>query len=252
MARSQNGDVVESDADAVELNQWAEDPLAQFLAAAWRNTVQAFTSEAQQYSVIAEVDGIYRQLVADEEINSSQRFPATFLVRSHGSLIAATSLALSGQVAEAYVLMRAALEAALHGLFIFDDPQGQKLWISRNDDEEGHDRAQAIFNGPEPLSNLQQIDPATAGIYEQLLARTIDRQLHPNTYAQGAQQSPNGGASADFTRSYFVRGDEVQRSCLRSVAQVGICCLTIFYYAFADRYRELQLDASVKRLRKGH
>jgi hypothetical protein len=57
---------------------------------------------------------------------------------------------------------------------------------------------------------------------------------------------------ADVTSEYFVCDDEVQRSGLRSLAQVGICCLSIFYYAFADRRRELQLGPSLNKLRQGH
>jgi hypothetical protein len=252
MASRRADDAIEPNEDAVELSQWGGDPLAQFLAAAWRNTVRSFSNESQHYSVIAEIDGIYRQLVSDEEINHSKRFPATFLMRSHGAFIAATSLAMSGQVAEAYVQLRAALEAALHGLFIVDAPERQQVWTSRNDDDDARRRAHEMFDGAAPLANLQTIDEATANIFEQLLARTIDRQLHPNTYASPGQPTPAGENGKDFTRRYFVCGDEVQRSCLRSVAQVGICCLTIFYYAFPDRYRELQLDASVKQLRRGH
>jgi hypothetical protein len=245
-------DVLESDSETSEINTWAGDPLAQFLATAWRNTVHAFTSDVEQYRVIAQVDGIYRQLASDEQINDSKRLGATFLVRSHASLLAATSLALSGQVAEAYVLMRAALEAALHGLFLADSPDRQQLWISRNDDEPAKQRAQETFAGPAPLEFLRTTDAATAGVYEQLVARTIERQAHPNAYAIARKRSPDDSTGVDFTRQYFVLGDDVQRSCLRSIAQVGMCCLTIFYYAFTDRYRELGLDVSVKKLRKGH
>ena len=245
------GNVLESDSETSEINTWAGDPLAQFLATAWRNTVHAFTNDIEHYRIIAQVDGIYRQLVSDEQINDSKRLEATCLVRSHAALLAATSLALSGQVAEAYVLMRAALEAALHGLFLADSPDRQQLWISRNDDEPAKQRAQEMFSQPAPLEFLRTTDEATAGVYEQLVARTIDRQGHPNAYAIAHKRSPDD-STGDFTRQYFVLGDDVQRSCLRSIAQVGMCCLTIFYYAFTDRYRELGLDASVKKLRRGH
>jgi hypothetical protein len=246
------GDVLESNADDLDLNTWAEDPLAQFFATAWRNTVHAFTNDVHQYRVIAQVDGIYRQLVSDEQINGSKRLEATFLVRSHASLLAAASLALSGQVAEAYVLMRAALEAALQGLFLADSPERQQHWIRRNDDEPSKQRAQEMFSGPAPLECLRTTDPATAGVYEQLVARALDRQAHPNAYAIPRKPSPDASTGVDFIRQYFVLGDDVQRSCLRSIAQVGMCCLTIFYYAFADRYRDLGLDVSVKKLRRGH
>jgi hypothetical protein len=252
MASSRVDDVDRSEADAAELSEWGGEPLAQFFAAAWRNTVRSLTSEAQQYGVLAEIDGIYRQLITDEESNQDKRFLTTFLVRAHGAHLAAASLALSGQVAEAYVLMRASLETALKGLFIADSPERQQLWIGRNDNDEASGRASAMFNGPEPLANLQTVDAATAGVYQQLHDRTADRQFHANTLAVLSRDAPSGSQGADFTQKYFVLGDEVQRSCLRSVAQVGLCCLTIFYYAFPDRYRELELDVRVKQLRRGH
>jgi hypothetical protein len=252
MARSRTDDVDRSDAEAEELGEWGGEPFAQYFAAAWRNTVRSFSSEGQQYGVLAEIDGIYRQLVTDEESNQDKPFLTTFLLRSHGAHLAASSLALSGQVAEAYVLMRAELETALKGLFIADSPERQQLWIGRNDDDEAGGRASAMFDGSGPLAKLQTIDAATAKVYEQLHTRTADRQFHANTLAVSGRQTPAGGSGADFTQKYFVLGDEVQRSCLRSVAQVGICCLTIFYYAFPDRYRELQLDVTVKQLRRGH
>jgi hypothetical protein len=245
-------EIDQAESVAGELSEWSGDPLARFLAAAWRNTVQSFSSEPQQYGVLGEIDGIYRQLVNDEQLHQAKRFLTTFLVRSHGAHLAASSLALSGQVAEAYVQMRAGLETALNGLFIADSTDRQQLWIGRNDSEEAGAQAIAMFDDLEALSNLQAIDAATAKVYEQLHARAADRQFHANTFAIGNREAPSDSVSAEVTHKYFVLGDEVQRSCLRSVAQVGICCLTIFYYAFPERYRELQLDVSVKQLRRGH
>jgi hypothetical protein len=231
--------------------QWAGDPLAQFLAAAWRNTVSAFSAERQRYRSLAEVDAVYRRLIENLD-ESSERISITFLVRSHGSFLAAASLALSGQVAEAYALMRTAMKAALQGLYINGSPERQQLWVSRNDDDVARQRMQAEFNSDAPLRHLQEIDPSTAGIYEKLRDRTIDRGAHPNTYANLARSAERGAAGVDFTREYFVCEDDVQRSCLRSAVQVGICCLSIFFYVFPDRYRALELDTSINKLRQGH
>jgi hypothetical protein len=252
MATKRMDEVDRTEADAAQLSQWGGDPLALFLATAWRNTVHSFTSDEQQYGVLSEIDGVYRQLVSDEQFHEAKRFLTTFLVRSHGAHLAASSLALSGQVAEAYVLMRAGLETALNGLFIADSPDRQQLWIGRNDTEEAGRRAIAMFDDSGPLANLQAIDAATAKVYQQLHARTAERQFHANTFAVRSREAPSVSSHAELTQKYFVLGDEVQHSCLRSVAQVGICCLTIFYYAFPERYRELQLDVSLKQLRRGH
>ena len=53
-------------------------------------------------------------------------------------------------------------------------------------------------------------------------------------------------------QNYFAVGHETQRFCLRSLAQVGICTLSLFYYAFPDLYRSAGLDAQLTKLRQGH
>ena len=104
-------------------------------------------------------------------------------------------------------------------------------------------------NGP-MLRHLRELDSATAGIYERLQQRTIERGAHPNTYGSFAS---NGDAQPiDFSRAYLVTDDEVQRMALRTVAQVGICALSMFYYVYGEQYREQKLDARLAKLRQGH
>jgi hypothetical protein len=55
-----------------ELAQWADSPLAQFLAAGWRNTVRSFSGEAERYRTLAEVDAVFRTLVGDAEVNQER------------------------------------------------------------------------------------------------------------------------------------------------------------------------------------
>jgi hypothetical protein len=126
------------------------------------------------------------------------------------------------------------------------------LWVSRNDNEEAQQRVRIELGSGAPFEQLQQTDAATAGIYQTLLNRAIDRSRHPNTYANVGRQASGGAVGAELTREYFVCDDDVQRSCLRSAAQVGICCLSIFFYVFQERYRELGLDVSINKLRQGH
>lgn len=227
--------------------EWSHEPLAHFLASAWRNTVYSFTAERERFRALAEVDAIYRRLVCDSGVNE-ERLSAAFLVRSHASFLAAASLGLSGQVAESYALMRTALEAALHGVYIGGDCERQQYWLRRIDDPASEARAAEMLDGEAPLAHLEKIDAETARVYQQLYARTIHRTTNPNTYANLARLT----RGTDITREYFVSGDDVQRSCLRSAAQVGICCLSMFYYVFGQRYRELELGQSINKLRREH
>ena len=229
--------------------QWADQPLARYLAAAWRNSVRTIRNEPALYDALAEIDGVFRRLVAHAD-ESPERIAGAMLVRTHGSLLAASSLALGGQVAEAYALMRSALRSALLGVFIAGNDERQQIWVARADDDRAAERAQATFaNGP-MLRHLRDLDAATAGIYERLHQRTIERGAHPNVHGPIANDANED--SIDFSRCYLVVEDDVQRMALRSTAQVGICTLSMLYYVFGDLYREYGLDGRLTKLRQGH
>lgn len=238
-----------SESNLDDAEQWADHPLAHFLAAAWRNTVRSFSRQRAHYETLSEVDGVFRELI-EHASESPERLAGSMLIRAHGSLLAASSLALSGQVAESYALMRNTLRSALHGVFLAGDAERQRIWVARADDDQAAERMRITFGNGPMLRHLRELDTATAGIYERLQQRTIDRGAHPNTYGSFAH---NGDAQPiDFTRAYLVTDDEVQRMALRTVAQVGICALSIFYYVYGDQYREHKLDARLAKLRQGH
>jgi len=249
MAKMDAKPAASADVDDEVAMPWADDALGQFLAAAWRNTVHALRDERERYATLAEIDALFGALLEDAEV-SGDRMGSAFLVRTHGTFLTAASLALSGQVAQAYTLLRSALETAVQGLYVSSDPDRQQLWLGRNDSAEAEQRAQAMLEQGAPLDYLRELDPATAQVYTKLYARAGDRSGHPNTYAN--QSRTAGGPETSGRRDYFVCGNDVQRSCLRSVAQGGICVLTIFYYVFAERYRELELGERINKLRQGH
>ena len=234
-----------------ELAQWADNPLAQFLAAGWRNTVRSFTGEAERYRTLAEVDAVFRALVGDAGVNKD-RAPAGFLVRAHGAWLTTVSLGLSGQVAQAYAVMDYVLETALQGLYISGSPERQQLWLARNDDDAAEGRAHTMLDMEAALKRLHELDAATAQVYQKLQARAKDRAAHPNTYANLSRPASPGAELADCKSEYFSCDNDIQRTCLRSIAQVGICVLTIFYYMFGERYRELGLGERITKLRQGH
>lgn len=238
-----------SESNGAEAEQWADHPLAHFLAAAWRNTVRSFSRQRAHYETLSEVDGVFRELVTHAS-ESPERLAGSMLIRTHGSLLAASSLALSGQVAESYAMMRSALRSALHGVFLAGDDERQRIWGARADDDRAAEQMRVTFaNGP-MVRHLRELDAATAGIYERLQQRTIDRGAYPNANGNFAH---NGDTQpVDFSRAYLVADDEVQRMALRSVAQVGICALSMFYYVYGDQYREHKLDVRLAKLRHGH
>jgi hypothetical protein len=205
--------------------------------------------ERALFEPLADIDGVFRELVVHAG-RSPERIAGAMLVRTHGSLLAASSLALGGQVAEAYALMRNALRSALLGVFIAGNDDRQQIWVARADNEQAADLMRATFATGPMLRHFRELDAPTAGIYERLHQRTIDRGAHPNVHGPFANESD--AELIDFSRFYLVVDDDVQRMALRSTAQVGICTLSMFYYVFGDLYREFKLDARLAKLRQGH
>ena len=232
-----------------DADQWADHPLAHFLAGAWRNTVRTFSREHAHYEALAEIDAVFRQLV-EHASQGTERLACSMLVRTHGSLLAASSLALSGQVAESYVLMRNALGSALQGIFLAGNAERQQIWIARADDDQAAELMQSTFADGSMLEHLRELDGTTAAIFERLYQRTIDRGAHPNAHGRFVHSGVD--QPVDFARAYLITDDDVQRMALRSAAQVGICTLSMFYYVYGELYRAHKLDARLAKLRQGH
>jgi hypothetical protein len=173
-------------------------------------------------------------------------------MRSHGRFLGATSLALSGLVAEAYTLLNRSLMAALQGVFVAADPERQQLWINRNNDDAARERMRTEFKAGNLRRHFRQTDASTAMICETLLRRTSDHSDHPNTYADPFRKPGVARPRFDVTAEYFVPSGEVQRYCLRTAAQVGICVLSMFFHVFPDHYRESGIPDRLTKLRHGH
>jgi hypothetical protein len=230
---------------------WGDDTLSQFMTAGWRNAVDAFIEDPERYRPLAEVDAIYRRLI-ENLADNPEHLAGTLAVRSHASFLAGASLALSGQVAEAYRLMRGSLQAALLAAFVAGNPERKKMWAGRNDDDAARARTHVEFADERLVAHLQTVDAATAKIAAKLRERTLEHESHPNTYAALSKTRGDGESKFDFTKEYFVCGDEVQRYCLRTATQAGICALSVLYYVFPERYRSLGLGERLTKLRQGH
>jgi len=237
--------------EAERAHVWGADPLSRFLDAAHANARHAFADDRERYDSLVEVDALYR-LLLENLGDSPEQLSGALLMRAHGLFLGAVSLALSGLVAEAYVLLNRSLKASLQGVYVAADPTRQQLWVGRNNDGASRKLKQAEFKTEKMRRRLEQFDPATAAICEKLLRRTMDHSDHPNTYADPFGKPLSGQPRFDVAQEYFVEGGEVQKFCLRSAAQVGICCLSMFFYVFPDRYRDTDIPDRLTNLRQGH
>ena len=241
----------DGEAGEMTLPSAAAGPLARYLATAWKRTVESLRTLPEQCESIAEIDDIYRQLIVCAS-DGAEQVAGGMLVRTHGSFLGAASMALSGQAAESYALMRNALRSALRGLFLASDLERQQIWLNRHDSDRADEQMRETFANGTMLRHLKDVDSATAGIYQRLHQRTIDRGYHSTVHGRRFVEEASHPDEADFENAYLVIGDEMQKLTLRTLAQVGICTLSIFYYVYSPHYRQCGFDVRLTELRHGH
>lgn len=230
---------------------WGADSLSRFIENVRQNTLATFTNLRPQYDALAAIDALYCGMI--ENLNQRPEYVAGFLlVRTHSSFRGAARSCLSGQIAETYMVLRSCLESALYGLYVVGDANRQEIWLRRHDDDASRRRVRNEFTIGKLMNHLQSIDPNTQRIAQGLYDRTIDYGGHPNECAVNTQiKAESDGSRLNFTGEYFLCGDVPHQLSLKSSAQIGICCLDIFYNVFRDRYRILGIDERLDQIKQG-
>lgn len=227
------------------------DSLSKFLDDARHNMVATFANLRPQYDALVTIDRLYCDII--DNLNPNLEFvPAFLLFRTHSSFRGAARLCLSGQVAEAYMVLRGCLESALYGLYVAGDTNRQEIWLQRHVDHASRQHVRNEFTTAKVLNHLQTIDAKTHDIVRSLYEQTIDYGGHPDERAVLTQiKTESTGSRVDFTAEYFLCGDLPHQLSLKSAARIGICCLDIFYNVFRDRYRILSIDERLDEIRQG-
>ncbi len=114
--------------------QWGEDNLSFFIENAIENTFATFHNKKQEYKFLKDIDECFQELIPNL-INRPEVMPIMLMARSHSSFRGAARLALSGQCAETFVLLRSCIECAMYALRIYKTPQLEEVWLRRHDDE---------------------------------------------------------------------------------------------------------------------
>lgn len=235
---------------ATSTSTWGVDALSHTLDMAHANARRAYSVDPEHCAPLVEIDALYRQLNANVGPHE-ERLSGVMLMRCHSHFQGGVSLALSGMVAEAYVLLNSALKTAMQGVFVAGNPARQQLWINRHNDDSSRRLMRGEFKAKNVRRRLRELDPKTAAICDKLLRRTADHADHPSVQ-QRPQRPAADGATPGKALEYFVEPGEVQHHCLRSAAQVGICCLSMFYYVYGDCYRSSGIPERLTELRRRH
>ena len=106
------------------LPPWADDPLSTYFDQAEYNTRGSAINYARVYELLKDANDLFisfQDAVAQDD-DQVLLIPRFFLIRTRAALLAATRLAMSGQIPEAYPLFRSAIEYGWYALHIAKDP----------------------------------------------------------------------------------------------------------------------------------
>ena len=125
--------------------EWGQDELTGFLIAAEKNAMARFANRNDDFSLLVEVDKLFRLVVQNID-NTEEWFEAFFLLRSHSAFLATVRLAVSGQASESYATSRQCIEFALYGFYLFRHKNLQELWLSRTESKGHRQKVRDTFN----------------------------------------------------------------------------------------------------------
>jgi hypothetical protein len=230
---------------------WDRDALSEFIETARHNTFATFVNLLREYSVLKNIHELYKYAI-DNLINTPEWFAAFFLLRAHSAYLGGVRLAISGQCAETYMVLRGCIEAAIYGLYLSRNKNSQETWLSRHNNEESLKRVKKEFKIVNLFNFLKTVDPKNYNTATLLYERTIDYGAHPNELAlTSLLKKTDEGDMIKFNLNYLSGYTPAFHLSLKTTAQVGLCSLYIFKNVYSDRFKILGLSEKLDKLTAG-
>lgn len=230
---------------------WGEDALSEFIETARHNTFATFVNLPQKYSVLKNIHDLYKYAI-DNLINTPEWFAAFFLLRAHSAYLGGVRLAISGQCAETYMVLRGCIEAAIYGLYLSRNKNSHETWLNRHNNEESLKRVKKEFKSVNLFNFLKTVDPKIFKTATLLYERTIDYGAHPNELAlTSLLKKTEEGDMVNFKLNYLSGYTPAFHLTLKTTAQVGLCSLYIFKNVYSDRFKILGISQKLDELKAG-
>lgn len=230
---------------------WGKDKLTEFFDAARSNQVATFANKQERFAKLREIDDCFLK-IGENLINPQNIVPPFLLLRSHASFRGASSFAMSGQAAEAYVMMRSGLEHASYASLMSDNDTLAEIWLRRHDSEDALKKVRKEFSQAALVASIGARDAKLAKLYEKLYQDAIDFGAHPNERSVTGNMKRIKENGQTRWEQVYLHGDGIElEHALKYTAQAGLCCLHIFAHIFTERFVLLGLVPRIRALREG-
>ena len=206
---------------------WGEDNLSEFLDTAFRYNLKHFESNFKHFDGLQKLDAEIRRMTnITKIIDMDVAFPTFLLLRSHAAFLGATRLVLSGQIPEAYMVMRGCLESALYAHYLKNNPGIAQLYLSRHDDASTRKAFRKNFPAYNTMRDaLIQEDEKTGEALSDLYEITIDFGAHPNSPMLAFSYTSEIGYAG---QKYLDNHGNAFEICLACCKRVGMCSILIY------------------------
>ena len=225
--------------------------LSEFIDLAHQNTFASYVNFRSQYQRLEDITQLYTILI-DHLTNTPELVAGFFLLRAHSAFLGAARLSLSGQVPEAFMVLRACLENGLYGLYISRRPASADIWLRRHESDSAKSKVRREFSGQNLWRVLENENRNIYEVANMLYERTIDYGAHPNEKALmstlNLQPGPEG---VRFEVNYLIDDLPNVSMCLKTNAQIGVCTLDIFRCVYKERFDLVGLTERLLRLKQG-
>lgn len=232
-------------------NNWTQDKLTEFIEIAHQNGFATFVNFPNWIRKLVEVDSLFRR-ASDVLSHGKAWFESFFFLRSHSSYLSAARLALSGQQAEAFIILRGAIEWVLYGHFFKKSPELAETWLNLPDLRKTDPDIVYKFSTKRLLESLKADDKSLSKIVEKLYSRCIEFGAHPNEKALlSALKIEELPGEKRFEIGYLNVDKLSLEHGLKSSAQVGVVCLKVWEMVFAERFKIAGIANGLKTVQEG-
>jgi hypothetical protein len=203
------------------------------------------------YAIIARIDDCFVR--AGDGLNDPESLMAAImLLRCQYAFKAAAAMALAGQAADVFPVLRSVLEYAGYCLLIYETPSLERVFILRHaGDAEKAEQRRAFQSKTVKEAVSRHCTAALTILYDDLYQRTIDFGAHPNPHAiisTTLVDESGGEKTGEITTFAITKEPEIVLNALTSAAQIGLVALHVLDCVFKARFERLGIHHEMEAL----
>lgn len=233
---------------------WEDDPLSEFFKLAEYNERVTSLNHPAVFELLKSVQSVFKDVQKAVEYDSKPELliPRFLIVRTFSSFLAAIRLAMSGQIAEAYPVLRQAIEQSWYALHIAKDPSAPsriEVWLRRNEDATAKTKCKEEFTIANVRATHKPLDPDTAMYLQELYESVIDYGAHPNQLGVliGIAHS-KGNKKIDYKVGIIFPQTLPMMLTVRLAVAVAVGALKVFQQIFPERFKIMSIDIRIEEL----